>query len=83
MISKLVHTARCKFYTERIALALSSNELHQVVNTLSNRHTPKILSAIYPSADLPSLFINSLPTKLRNLELTLFQNTLFLQLLLG
>ena len=39
-VSKLVHTARCKFYTERIALASSSKELHQIVNTLSNRHPP-------------------------------------------
>ena len=30
--SKLVHTAKCKFYTERIALASSSKELHQIVN---------------------------------------------------
>ena len=33
-VLKLVHTARCKFYTERIALASSSKELHQIVNTL-------------------------------------------------
>ena len=35
-----MHTAKCKFYTERIALASSSKELHQIVNTLSNRHQP-------------------------------------------
>ena len=51
-VSKLVHTAKCKFYTERIALASSSKELYQIVNTLSNRHPPKILPTIYPSADL-------------------------------
>ena len=45
-VSKLVHTAKCKFYTERIALASSSKELHQIVNTLSNRHPPKILPTI-------------------------------------
>ena len=45
-VSKLVHTAKCKFYTERIALASSSKELHQIVNTLSNRHPPKILPVI-------------------------------------
>ena len=45
-ISKLVHSAKCKFYTERIALASSSKELHQIVNILSNRHPPKILSTI-------------------------------------
>ena len=41
-VSKLVHTAKLKSYTERKALALSSNELHQIGNTLSNRHPPKI-----------------------------------------
>ena len=56
-VSKLVHTAKCKSYTERIALASSSKELHQIVNTLSNRHPNKILPTIYPSADLPSIFI--------------------------
>ena len=50
--SKLVHTAKCKFYTERISLASSSKELHQIVNTLSNRQPPKILPSIYHSADL-------------------------------
>ena len=45
-VSKLVHTAKCKFYTERIALASSSEKLHQIVNTLSNRHPPKILPTI-------------------------------------
>ena len=45
-VSILVHTAKCKFYTERIALASSSKELHQIVNTLSNRHPPKILPTI-------------------------------------
>ena len=29
-VSKLVHTAKCKFYTERFALASSSKELHQM-----------------------------------------------------
>ena len=44
MVSKLVHTAKYKFYTERIALASSSKELHQIVNTLSNRHPPNIIA---------------------------------------
>ena len=44
--SKLVHTAKCKFYTERIALAFFSKELHQIVSTLSNRHPPKIYPTI-------------------------------------
>ena len=62
-VSKLVHTAKCKFYTERIALASSSKELHQIVNILSNRHPPKILPTIYPSADLPSIFIKHFTNK--------------------
>ena len=40
-VSKLVHSAKCKFYTKGIALASSSKELHQIANTLSNRHPPK------------------------------------------
>ena len=62
-VSKLVHTAKCKFYTEGIALASSSKELHQIVNTLSNRDPPKILPTIYPSADLPSIFIKHFTNK--------------------
>ena len=62
-VSKLVHTAKCKFYTERIAQASFSNELHQIVNTLSNKHPPKILPTIYPSADLPSIFIKHYTNK--------------------
>ena len=66
--SKLVHSAMCKSYTERIALASSSNELHQIVNTLSNRHPPKILPTIYPSADLPSIFIKHFTNKVEKLR---------------
>ena len=62
-VTKLVHTAKCLFYTERIALASSSKELHQIVNTFSNRHPPKILPTIYLSADLPSIFIRHLTNK--------------------
>ena len=62
-VSKLVHTAKCKLYTERIALTSSSKELHQIVNTLSNRHPPNILPTIYPSADLPSIFIKHFANK--------------------
>ena len=40
-VSKHVHTTKCEFYTERIALASSSKKLHQIVNALSNRHPPK------------------------------------------
>ena len=62
-VSKLVHSAKCKFYTERIALASSSKELHLIVKILSNRHPPKILPTIYPSADLPSIFIKHFTNK--------------------
>ena len=54
-------------YTERIALASSSKELHQVVNILSIRHPPKIFPTIYPSADLPSIFIKHLTNKVEKL----------------
>ena len=67
-VSKLVHTSKCKFYTERIALASSSKELHQIVSTLSNRHPPKILPTIYPSADLPSIFIKHTTNKVEKLR---------------
>ena len=67
-VSKLVHTARCKFCTERKALASSSKELHQIVNALSNRHPPKILPTIYPSADLPSIFIKHLTNNVEKLR---------------
>ena len=40
--SKLVHTAKCKHYIERIALASSNKELQQIVYALSNRHPPII-----------------------------------------
>ena len=62
-VSKLVHSAKCKFYNEGIALASSSNELHKIVSTLSNRYPPKILPTIYPSADLPSIFIKHFTSK--------------------
>ena len=67
-VSKVVHTAKCKFYTERIALASSSKELHQIVNTLSNRHPPNILPTIYPSADHPSIFIKHFTNKVEKLR---------------
>ena len=68
---KLVHSAKCKFYTERIALASSSKELHQIVNTLSNRHPPRILPTIYPSADLPSIFIKHFNNKVERHRATI------------
>ena len=63
-----MHTAKCKFYTERIALASSSKELHQIVNALSNRHPPRILPTIYPSAELPSIFIKHINNKVEKLR---------------
>ena len=63
-----MHSAKCKFYTERIALASSSKELHQIVNILSNRYPPKILPTIYPSADLPSIFIKHFTNKVEKLR---------------
>ena len=62
-VSKLVHTANCKFYTEGIALVSSAEELHQIVDTLSNRHPPNILPTLYPRPDLPSILSNTMPTK--------------------
>ena len=62
-VSKHVHTAKCKSYTERIALASTSKELHQIVNTLSNRHPPKMLPTIYASADIPNIFIKHFNNK--------------------
>ena len=67
-VSILVHTAKCKFYTEGIALASSSKELHQIVNTLSNRHPQKILPTIYSGADLPSIFIKHFTNKVEKLR---------------
>ena len=49
-------------------MASSSKELHQIVNTLSNRHPPKILPTIYPSADLPSIFIKHFTNKVEKLR---------------
>ena len=67
-VSRLVHIAKCKFYTERIALASSSKEQHQIVITLSNRHPPKIFPTIYPSADLPSIFTKHFTNKVEKLR---------------
>ena len=63
-----MHSGKCKFYTERIAFLSSSKELHQIVNILSNRHPPKILPTIYPSADLPSIFIKHFTNKVEKLR---------------
>ena len=49
-------------------MASSSKELHQIVNILSNRHPPKILPTINPSADLPSIFIKHFTNKVEKLR---------------
>ena len=67
-VSKLVHIAKCKFYTERIALASSSEQLRQIFNTLANRHPPITLPTIYHSADLPSLFVKHITNKVEKLS---------------
>ena len=67
-VSRLVHTAKCKFYIEGIALTSSIKEMHQIVNTLSNRHPPRILPAIYSSVDLPSIFIKHFTNKVQELK---------------
>ena len=70
-VSKHVHTAKSKSYTEGIALASSRKELHQIVNALSNRHPPEILPTIYPSADLPSIFIKHSTNKVEKLRVNI------------
>ena len=62
-----MHTVKCKFFTERIALASSSEELHQIVNILCNRHPSNVLLSIYPSADLSCLFIKHFTNKVEKL----------------
>ena len=36
-VSKLVHTAKCQFYTERIALASSNNASNQLLSHLFSK----------------------------------------------
>ena len=67
-VSILVHTAKCKLYTERIALTSSSIEQRQIANALSNRHPPKILPKIYHNADFPSIFIKHFTNKVEKLR---------------
>ena len=53
---------------EGIALVSSSKELHQIVNALSNRHPPKILTTIYHRAELPRLFIRQFTNKVEKVN---------------
>ena len=43
-------------------------ELHQIVNILSNTHPSKKLPTIYPSADLPSIFIKHFTNNVEKLR---------------
>ena len=49
-------------------MASSSKELHQIANTFSNRHPPFVLPTIYPSADIPNLFIKHITNKVEKLR---------------
>ena len=82
-VSRLVHTAKCTFYTETIALESSGKELHQIVNALSNRHPPNILPTICPSADLPSIFIKHFTNKVEKLRANIASEHVPQYLLLG
>ena len=82
-VSKLVHTDKCKFYTEKIALASSSKELHKIVNALSNRHPPKIMPAIYTSTDIPSIFIKHFTNKVEKLRANIASETIASTLVSG
>ena len=56
-----MHTTKCQFCTKRIALSFYSKDLRLSAHT--NRHPPKLLPTICPSADLPSLFISHFTNK--------------------
>ena len=61
--SQFVHTAKRKFYTEKIPLPSVCKELCDVVIALSNRHPSKTLPTINPIAELPCLSSDTLQTK--------------------
>ena len=75
-LSKFLHSANCQSYTEGIALASSSKERHQIVDKHSNRHKTKILPAIYPDSDLPSLLIIHFNDKVQKGVVALHPNLL-------
>ena len=81
--SILAHTAKCKSNTERIALASSCKELHQIVNTLSNRRPPKILSPIYPNAVPASIFVNHITNKVEKDRANIASENVFSTLVTG
>ena len=74
--SILVHTDKCKFYTENIAPSYSSKELHQVVCAHSNRHPPKYFQRFTLVLTFALFSSDSLATKYKTLELTFKQNIL-------
>ena len=53
-VSKLVHTAKCRFYAERIALTSSIQKSNSLC---SLRYPPKDLLMIYAGVKLSSLFV--------------------------
>ena len=63
-----MNTAKCQFYTERIVMNSSNEELYQIVNTLSNIYPPKFLQTIYSSTDIPSIFIRQFSNKVKKLR---------------
>ena len=66
-----MHTDKCRSYSEGIGLASASKELHQIVNAFSDRHPPKILPTIHPSADLPSIYIKHFTNKVEELRVNI------------
>ena len=63
-VSKLVHTTKCELCTAITAPSSSSNELHQIVYVLSNRHPPEILPTIYNIVlTFPNFSSDTLTTK--------------------
>ena len=63
-VSKLLHTTKSQYYTERIALQTSRKEQHQIGDTLTSRHPPKSLPTIYIITDLQRLIIKHLNNKI-------------------
>ena len=59
---------RQNHWTVDLPLASSSKELHQIVDTLTNKHPPKMLPTIYHSADLPSFFIKHFSNKVEKVR---------------
>ena len=62
-VSKLAHTSKCILCNEGIALVSSSKELHQIVNTFSNRHPPKYCQPFILVLTFPVFSSNTLPSK--------------------